>query len=104
MSRSAVVRQAAHGEEHSAAPAVKRFTSAPGIRTESLQNEYREVLRATPKAALGLAGNDVAIRASMPAAQCVTADHATITLPFWHRVIMNTETQSRTMANVAFLD
>jgi len=32
------------------------------------------------------------------------ADHATITLPFWHRVITNTETQSRTMANVAFLD
>jgi hypothetical protein len=32
------------------------------------------------------------------------ADHATITLPFWHRVLMNTETESRTMANVAFLD
>jgi hypothetical protein len=32
------------------------------------------------------------------------SDHATITLPFWHRVLMNTETQSRTMANVAFLD
>lgn len=32
------------------------------------------------------------------------ADHATITLPFWHRVLMNTETQSRTMRNVAFLD
>ena len=32
------------------------------------------------------------------------SDHATITLPFWHRVIMNTETQSRTMVNVAFLD
>jgi hypothetical protein len=31
-------------------------------------------------------------------------DHATITLPFWHRVLMNTESQSRTMANVAFLD
>lgn len=31
-------------------------------------------------------------------------DHATITLPFWHRVVMNTETQSRTMANVAFVD
>jgi hypothetical protein len=30
--------------------------------------------------------------------------HVTITLPFWHRVVMNTETQSRTMANVAFLD
>jgi hypothetical protein len=32
------------------------------------------------------------------------SDHATLTLPFWHRVMMNTETQSRTMANVAFLD
>lgn len=32
------------------------------------------------------------------------SDHATITLPFWHRVLMNTENQSRTMANVAFLD
>jgi hypothetical protein len=32
------------------------------------------------------------------------ADHATITLPFWHRVLMNTETQSRTMRFVAFLD
>jgi hypothetical protein len=32
------------------------------------------------------------------------SDHATITLPFWHRVIMNTETQSRTIRNVAFLD
>ncbi len=31
-------------------------------------------------------------------------DHATINLPFWHRVIMNTETESRTMVNVAFLD
>jgi hypothetical protein len=32
------------------------------------------------------------------------SDHASITLPFWHRVMMNTETQSRTMAKVAFLD
>jgi hypothetical protein len=32
------------------------------------------------------------------------ADHAVITLPCWHRVLMNTETQARTMANVAFLD
>jgi len=32
------------------------------------------------------------------------SDHNTITLSFWHRVVMNTETQSRTMANVAFLD
>ena len=31
-------------------------------------------------------------------------DHATITLHEWHRVWMNTETATRTMANVAFLD
>lgn len=32
------------------------------------------------------------------------ADHEVITLHTWHRVFMNTESQSRTMANVAFLD
>jgi hypothetical protein len=32
------------------------------------------------------------------------ADHKTITLRGWHRVLMNTETQSRAMRNVAFLD
>jgi len=32
------------------------------------------------------------------------SDHAPIRLAFWHRVFMNTETQSRTMARVAFLD
>ena len=31
-------------------------------------------------------------------------DHATITLPGWHRVVMNTEGQSKAMRNVAFLD
>lgn len=32
------------------------------------------------------------------------ADHDVITLHSWHRVFMNTESQSRTMANLAFLD
>lgn len=32
------------------------------------------------------------------------ADHATIHLGEWHRVVMNTENQSRAMASVAFLD
>ena len=32
------------------------------------------------------------------------ADHATITLPDWHRVLMNTETQAIAMRHVAFLD
>jgi hypothetical protein len=31
-------------------------------------------------------------------------DHATITLPCWHQVLMNTENATRQMANVAFLD
>ncbi|MHC4092073.1 MAG: hypothetical protein ACYSVY_17690 [Planctomycetota bacterium] len=31
-------------------------------------------------------------------------DHATIGLADWHRVVMNTETESRAMSNVAFLD
>ncbi len=31
-------------------------------------------------------------------------DHATVTLPFWHRVLMNTEHQAVAMRHVAFLD
>jgi len=31
-------------------------------------------------------------------------DHATIRLPYWHQVVMNTETSARAMRNVAFLD
>lgn len=32
------------------------------------------------------------------------SDHATITLPDWHRVMLNTETETDAMRNVAFLD
>jgi hypothetical protein len=31
-------------------------------------------------------------------------DHATITLPCWHKVVMNTETRSKAMRHMAFLD
>jgi len=31
-------------------------------------------------------------------------DHKTIWLAYWHQVVMNTETQARSMRNVAFLD
>ena len=31
-------------------------------------------------------------------------DHATIVLPYWHRVVMNTETRARAMEDLAFLD
>jgi hypothetical protein len=31
-------------------------------------------------------------------------DHATLVLPYWHQVFMNTETRARAMREVAFLD
>jgi len=69
-----------------------------------LPKEYRELLRANPQAAnwrwtVMRRNPGVYARGSVR-----HNDHATIDLPFWHRVLMNTETQSRTMANVAFLD
>jgi len=69
-----------------------------------LPGEYRELLRANPKTAnwgwtVMRRNPGVYARGSVR-----HSDHATITLPFWHRVLMNTETQSRTMQNVAFLD
>src|ERR1043166_1864172 len=66
--------------------------------------EYQELVRTNPKAARW--GWRVMRRnPSVYARGAVRhSDHATITLPFWHRVAMNTETQSRTMAKVAFLD
>jgi len=32
------------------------------------------------------------------------SDHATLTLPYWHRVVLNTETETDSMRNVAFID
>jgi hypothetical protein len=69
-----------------------------------LPKEYRALLQANPRAAnwgwtLMRRNPGVYARGSVR-----HSDHATIDLPFWHRVLMNTETQSRTMANVAFLD
>jgi len=69
-----------------------------------LPKDYRELLRANPKAAhwgwrVMRRNPGVYARGSVR-----HSDHATIDLPFWHRVLMNTEAQSRTMANVAFLD
>lgn len=68
------------------------------------QHEYRSILRANPDAARW--GWSIMRRnAGVYARGSVRhSDHETITLPFWHRVLMNTENQSRTMANVAFLD
>lgn len=67
-------------------------------------DEYHSILRAQPEATRW--GWRVMRRNPGVYARGTVrhSDHATITLPFWHRVIMNTESQSRTMAHVAFLD
>jgi hypothetical protein len=67
-------------------------------------DEYRSILRRNPDAARW--GWQVMRRNPGVYARGAVrhSDHETITLPVWHRVLMNTETQSRTMANVAFLD
>jgi hypothetical protein len=69
-----------------------------------LPAEYKRVLRAQPVAARWgwrMMRRDMGVYARGSVSH---ADHASITLPFWHRVLMNTETQSRTMRFVAFLD
>ena len=66
--------------------------------------EYRSILQRSPEAA-GWGWQVMRRNPGVYARGTVRhSDHATITLPFWHRVQMNTETQSRRMANVAFLD
>ena len=68
------------------------------------EREYRQLLRSNPEAAAWrwqVMRRDMRVHARGTVRH---SDHATLTLPFWHRVLMNTETQSRTMANVAFLD
>jgi hypothetical protein len=68
------------------------------------EQAYRGILKANPKAA-GWRWQMMSRNPGVYALGAVRhSDHATITLPFWHRVIMNTETQSRAMRNVAFLD
>jgi len=65
---------------------------------------YRSILQRTPDAARW--GWQVMLRNPGVYARGTVrhSDHETIALPLWHRVVMNTETQSRTMARVAFLD
>ena len=68
------------------------------------EKEYRQLVQSNPKAAHW--GWRVMRRNPGVYARGTVrhSDHATIPLPIWHRVLMNTENQSRTMANVAFLD
>ncbi len=69
-----------------------------------LPAEYKRLLKNQPEAARWgwrMMRRDMGVYARGAVRH---ADHATIALPFWHRVMVNTENQSRTMAKVAFLD
>lgn len=69
-----------------------------------LPDQYRAIVRANPEAnrwGWRVMRRNMGVYARGAVRH---SDHETITLPFWHRVEMNTETQSRTMQFVAFLD
>ncbi len=71
-----------------------------GVKPE----QYRAILRANPEAnrwGWRLMRRNMRVYARGAVRH---SDHDTVTLPSWHRVVMNTETESRTMQNVAFLD
>jgi len=67
-------------------------------------SEYRDVLNHNPKAK-GWGWQVMRRDAGVYVRGTVRhADHKTIVLNGWHRVLMNTESQSRAMRNMAFLD
>jgi hypothetical protein len=69
-----------------------------------LQSEHRRVIRAE-KGARGWNWRVMQRNAGVYVRGRVRhADHATIELVGWHRVVMNTEGQARAMQNVVFLD
>jgi hypothetical protein len=64
---------------------------------------YRTLVRQRPE----LASTFTPMRRDMEVyakGRVTHADHRTIVLPGWHRVVLNTETQARAMRSVAFLD
>lgn len=68
------------------------------------EREYRLLLKREPSAATGpwqVMRRDARVYARGAVSH---ADHATIYLPGWHRVLMNTENKAPAMRHVAFLD
>jgi len=68
------------------------------------ESEYRQVVRETPGSSRWFWERRVRDAGVYARGSVRHPDHATITLHEWHRVWMNTENQTRQMANVAFLD
>jgi hypothetical protein len=68
------------------------------------QEQYRAVLAGNPKAKHWGWRSMMRDPGVYAKGRVRHADHKTITLRGWHRVLLNTEGQSRAMRNVAFLD
>ena len=69
-----------------------------------LEDEYRQLVRGDPLSARlhwRRMRRDAAVYAR---GEIHHPDHRTITLPLWHRVLMNTETNSVIVGRMAFLD
>jgi hypothetical protein len=67
------------------------------------EGQYRKFLQRNPNSPLifTVMRRDMEVYAK---GRVSHADHRTIVLPGWHRVVLNTETQARAMRSVAFLD
>ena len=104
-SRSAGATAASRtGSSSATGRAARRSTSAPATPTASPRRSTRGILAGNPKAK-GWGWRTMRRNPGVYVRGRVRhADHATITLHGWHRVLMNTEGQSKAMRNVAFLD
>lgn len=68
------------------------------------ETEYKSILATTPGAANWGWQRRVRNAAVFARGSVRHRDHATLTLHDWHQVLMNTESNTRQMANVAFID
>lgn len=68
------------------------------------ETEYKKILASTPGASNWGWQRRVRNAAVYARGSVRHRDHATLTLHDWHQVLMNTESNTRQMANVAFID
>jgi hypothetical protein len=68
------------------------------------ESEYKRILASTPGSSTWGWQRRVRNAAVYARGSVRHRDHATLTLHDWHQVLMNTESNTRQMANVAFID
>ena len=93
------------GSNSATEPAVRRSTSAGGIRGGVSLKEYQRILSANPEAkCMGLADHAAEHAVSTPAEGFATTTTRRSCSRGWHAVLMNTEGQAKAMESVVFLD